>query len=93
MVGGDYCKQHDPTLQKQKEEAQRAELRAKDAAAEALECKAITLGEQLGVPATVYRAWDWHTKETRTRPYVVISFDDAQKLIARLNEINTMFKN
>lgn len=79
-----FCTQHDPERQHAKDEQEKLNRKQIEHAAEQLRIEADGISELLGVAATVYRAWNWRDKETKTHRYVVISFEDAHKLIERL---------
>ncbi len=89
--GGWFCKQHDPQVQEQKAAARHAVERMRQQEHEDTKREAIDILGRLGVEGNVHEAYNYFLKRTQTYRAVVISFEDAEALAVRLNNLRTAY--
>lgn len=81
-----YCKQHDPELRIVRDAKEFEEQQAAQARGERIEQEGNRIAVALGIEASVHfiRGGSWRDSTDGVREYLVISFDELRKLLARL---------
>ena len=84
---GLWCKQHNPEAVKDKQMTWEARYNAMNLEGEEIKAEAKRIGKMLGVPAGALYLWNARSMAVKYGRQVVISFEDALKLIAEMDRL------